>query len=109
MTDGLKPKHRRAIIEVLSANPKVEKIVLFGSRATGTFTPASDVDIALFGKELTLSDQAELSERISELPIPQRVDILIYHRIGNKALIEHIQKHGIEWFSRESENIKSCI
>ncbi len=100
MTDGLKPKHRDAIIEKLSSSPKVERIVLFGSRAMGTFTPTSDVDIALFGDNLTLGDQAALSEIISELSIPQRVDLLVHHRIENQALLEHIRKHGIEWYSR---------
>ena len=100
MTDGLKSEHRRAIIETLSANPKVERIVLFGSRAMGTFTPTSDIDLALFGDDLTLSDQAALAEAMAELSIPQRVDILIHHRIENRALREHIRKHGVEWFMR---------
>ena len=100
MTDGLKSEHRRAIIETLSANPKVERIVLFGSRAMGTFTPTSDIDLALYGDDLTLSDQAALAEAMAELSIPQRVDILIHHRIENRALREHIRKHGVEWFMR---------
>ena len=101
MTDGLKPEHRQAIIETLAANPKVERIVLFGSRATGTFTLTSDVDLALFGEDLTLSDQAALAEAVAELTVPQRVDILIYHRIESQALREEIRKHGVEWFARE--------
>jgi len=101
MTDGLKPAHRQAIIDALAANPKVERIVLFGSRATGTFTLTSDVDLALFGDDLTLSDQAALAEAVAELSVPQRVDILIYHRIASQALREEIRKHGVEWFARE--------
>ena len=101
MTDGLKPNHRDAIIAKLSANPKVERIVLFGSRAMGAFTTTSDVDLALFGSALTLSDQAALSEAMAELSIPQRVDILIHHRIESQALREHIRKYGVEWFARK--------
>ena len=101
MTDGLKPAHRQAIIDALAANPKVERIVLFGSRAKGTFTLTSDVDLALFGDDLTLSDQAALAEAVAELSVPQRVDILIYHRIESQALREEIRKHGVEWFARE--------
>lgn len=107
MTDGLKPKHRAALIGTLSDNPKVERIVLFGSRAMETFTPASDVDIALFGSGLTLGDQAALSEAVAELSIPQRADILIYHRIGNQALREHIRKHGVEWFARRKSGART--
>ncbi|PXF56960.1 MAG: hypothetical protein C4B58_11520 [Deltaproteobacteria bacterium] len=100
MTDGLKNKYRKAIIEILSANERVEKVVLFGSRAMGTFTPTSDVDIALFGDQLTMTDQAKLAEAIDELSIPQRVDILLYKSIKNEKLIEHIKRHGVEWYRR---------
>ena len=101
MMDGLKPKYRDTIIARLSANPKVERIVLFGSRAMGAFRPTSDVDIALFGDGLSLNDQAALSESMAELSVPQRVDVLIHHRIENEALREHIRKYGIEWFRRK--------
>ena len=53
MTDGLKDEHREAIIAAIAANDRVERAVLFGSRATGTNTVSSDVDIALFGERLT--------------------------------------------------------
>ena len=61
MTDGLKDAHREAIVTVIAANDRVERVVLFGSRATGTNTVTSDVDIALFGDRLTLTDQGRLS------------------------------------------------
>ncbi len=100
MTDGLKEKYRQATIEILSANPRIERAVLFGSRAMGTHTTTSDVDIVLFGDELTLTDQAELAEAIDELTIPQRVDILLHRTIRNKNLLKHIEKHGVDWYRR---------
>lgn len=102
MNDGLKTEYRQAIIRSLSANQRVVGAVLFGSRAMGTFTNTSDVDIALFGESLTLDDQANLSEAISELPIPQRVDLLLFHRIENRNLIEHIRKYGVQWYAKAS-------
>ena len=95
MNDGLKDKHRQAIIDILAAHPGVERAVLFGSRAMGTFTSASDVDIALFGDSLTMTDQARLADAIDKLTIPQRVDLLRYKTIKNKALLKHIEQHGI--------------
>jgi len=100
MTDGLKNKYRKAIIGIFTANERVEKVVLFGSRAMGTFTSTSDVDIALFGNNLTLTDQAKFAEAIDELSIPQRVDILLHKSIKNEKLIEHIKRHGVEWYRR---------
>jgi predicted nucleotidyltransferase len=97
MTDGLKDKHRNAIIEILSSCSRVERVVLFGSRAMGTFTTTSDVDLALFGDELTLTDHANLAEAVDELSIAQQVDILLYKSIKNEKLLEHIKTHGVQW------------
>ena len=100
MIDGLKDKHRKAIFDILTANPRVERVVLFGSRAMGTFTTTSDVDLALFGDELTLTDQARLAAAIDKLPMAQQVDLLLYKSIDNDKLKQHIKKHGKEWFCR---------
>jgi predicted nucleotidyltransferase len=103
---------RKAIIEIISACPRVERAVLFGSRAMGTFTTTSDVDIALFGDSLSLDDQARLARKIDELPIPQRVDLLRYHTIRDKKLRAHIRKHGVEWFRRDKPGntpVPPCI
>lgn len=100
MNDGLKDVHRAAIIDILSANPRVERVVLFGSRAMGTFTPGSDVDIALFGDALTLDDQAKLTEKVGESSLPQQVDLLLPHRTKSRKLLDHIERDGVEWFCR---------
>lgn len=100
MTDALKNKHRAAITTVIAANEKVERAVLFGSRATGTNTATSDVDIALFGGRLTLTDQARLAAAIEEIPMAQSVDLVLYETIDNPALRRHIRTQGIEWYRR---------
>ncbi|MDR1662276.1 MAG: nucleotidyltransferase domain-containing protein, partial [Azoarcus sp.] len=101
MNDGLKEKHRETIIRILSANPRVKRAVLFGSRAMGTHTAASDVDIALFGEELTLDDQTKLATEIENRTIPQQVDLLRFHEVKNKELLKHIKKYGQEWYRRD--------
>ena len=100
MTDGLKDAHRESIIAVIAANHRVERAVLFGSRATGTNTVTSDVDIALFGDRLTLTDQARLASAIEEIPMAQSVDLLLYNSIQDPILREHIRRLGVEWYTR---------
>ena len=100
MTDGLKDAHREAIIAVIAANDRVERAVLFGSRATGTNTVTSDVDIALFGDRLTLTDQARLAAAIDEIPMAQSVDLLLYDSIQDRTLRKHIRRRGAEWYAR---------
>ena len=102
MTDGLKDVHREAIIAEIAANSRVERAVLFGSRATGTNTVSSDVDIALFGDRLTLTDQARLAAALDEIPMAQSVDLLLHNSIQDRTLREHIRNQGIELFARSS-------
>ena len=102
MTDGLKDVHREAITAVIAANDRVERAVLFGSRATGTNTVSSDVDIALFGNRLTLTDQARLAAAIDKVPMAQSVDLLLHDSIRDRTLREHIRSHGIEWYARSN-------
>ena len=100
MTDGLKDAHREAIIAVIAANDRVERAVLFGSRATETNTVTSDVDIALFGDRLTWTDQARLAAAIDKIPMAQSVDLLLYNSIRDRTLREHIRRQGIAWYER---------
>ena len=102
MTDGLKDRHRAAIAAAIAANDKVERAVLFGSRATGTHAATSDVDIALFGSRLTLTDQARLAAVIEEIPMAQSVDLVLYDSLDNPALRRHIRTQGIEWRLRNA-------
>ena len=100
MTDGLKDSHREAIIATIAANDRVERAVLFGSRAAQTNTVSSDVDIALFGDRLTLTDQARLTAALDEIPMAQSVDLVLYDSIKNQALLTQIRQDGIDWYRR---------
>ncbi len=107
MTDGLKAKHRNAIIDALSVNDRVDRIVLFGSRAQQAYQATSDIDIALFGNRLTYLDLGRLAQSIDELPYPHTVDLLLYDKLKNDSLRREIDLHGVEWFSRK--NAAVCV
>ena len=100
MTDGLEERHRKAVIDIIAGNARVERAVLFGSRAAGTFRPASDVDVALFGERLSARDQASLAAAIEELTIPQRVQLLLFGAVDSADLRKHIETQGVEWYRR---------
>ncbi len=93
MNDGLNDKTRHAILEVLNQHPKIERIVLFGSRAMGTFTHTSDIDLALYG-DLTLRDQARIAAEMEQLSIPYKVDLVRMKTVTSPELLEHIKQHG---------------
>lgn len=91
---GLKNSDLKIIYKALNSCPNVKEAILFGSRAKGTENPGSDVDIALKGndlREVTFKLSGYLNE---ESPLPYYFDIIDYHSIQNKDLIEHIDRVG---------------
>jgi Predicted nucleotidyltransferases len=83
------------IISIFKQNPKISKAVLFGSRAKGNFRNGSDVDIALFGNNLCLDDLLEAYGSIEYFNLPYKFDLVIYDRISEQSLKEHIDRVGI--------------
>lgn len=88
------------ILTVLKKNESISEIILFGSRAKGNFSLGSDVDIALKGKCLNLEDILDTTLALENLFLPYKFDIVLYERINENALIEHIKRVGITLFRR---------
>jgi predicted nucleotidyltransferase len=83
------------ISSVLNQHPEVSQVKLFGSRAKGCHTPASDIDLALWGVSAL---QAEaIAAELDELSLPYRFDIKAFESIKQDSLREHIQRRGIDW------------
>ncbi len=95
---GLREKDLEKIISVLRSNPGISEVILFGSRAKGDFSSGSDIDIALKGAGLKLDDILNARIEIDKLSLPYKFDIIIYDRIKEKALQEHIDRVGIRLY-----------
>ncbi|MBP8789826.1 MAG: nucleotidyltransferase domain-containing protein [Breznakibacter sp.] len=100
MPYGLTEEEIKGIVDILADDPKVEALILFGSRAKGNYSIGSDIDIAMIGKDLKLNDISKALVLLDELYLPYKLDLVIYHRIQEPALIEHICKVGIPLFKR---------
>lgn len=92
---GLEGAEIESVNAILSQNVKIEQAKLFGSRAKGNYRSGSDVDIAIYGSQLSLNDVLDLSNDIEDLYLPYKFDIVIYNRITEPALKEHIDRVGI--------------
>ena len=89
------------IMQILRKNPKVERAYIFGSRAKGNFINGSDVDIALKGTDLDFDTISQVSYWLNEeTSMPYKFDILIYDDLKEPTLQEHIDRVGIEFYSR---------
>ena len=103
MPYGLKDIELAKLNEVFAANERIERVILYGSRAKGNYKPFSDVDITLEGAELTHTDLSRLSLAIDDLLLPYQFDISIFHTLKNEALIDHIRRMGITIYEKKSE------
>jgi predicted nucleotidyltransferase len=90
----LVPRDLELVLSVLRHHPEVESATLFGSRAKGTHTPRSDVDLALAGSLGALEAEAIAAE-LEELPLPYRFDVHALAAISHAPLLEHIARVGL--------------
>ncbi|HWB25564.1 MAG TPA: restriction endonuclease subunit S [Chitinophagaceae bacterium] len=88
---------------VLETCPKIDKAYIFGSRAKGNYRADSDIDIAVKGYDITLDDIIKLGVAFEEKGITHKIDLLDYNNIKEPALAEHIDRVGIEFYSRWKE------
>lgn len=68
---------------------RVERVALFGSRATGKARPNSDYDIVLYGA-LTQADVDRIWTRFTESALAVPVDVIAYDLLRHAPLKAHI-------------------
>lgn len=95
MKFGLIKKDFEYINKAINKFIDIEKVVLFGSRAMGNYKNASDVDLAIIGKDINRQTVIKLSGLLNEeLPLPYYFDIIDYTHLTDMNLKEHIDKEG---------------
>lgn len=80
--------------------PELQKAVLYGSRAMGTFKPGSDIDLTLLGAALTPDLLASISIALDDLLLPVTMDLSLFDSLDNTELREHIARVGVEFYQR---------
>ncbi|MDP2691558.1 MAG: nucleotidyltransferase domain-containing protein [bacterium] len=84
------------LLQVFGRFPDVEEAIVFGSRAKGNAKVSSDVDIALKGNTLTREIIGQIHGLLEEeISLPYFFDVLNYHEISNKDLLDHIDRVGV--------------
>ena len=92
---GLAERDLAYIIAVVGEFPEIQKAVVFGSRAKGNYKKGSDIDIAIFGEDISFSTIASLHDRLEEeSPMPYFFDIVDYTHSTHQELKEHIDRVG---------------
>ena len=86
---------------VFDTTPALTDVVLYGSRAKGTYRPESDIDLTLKGSALATGGLMDLASQIDDLLLPYEVDLSIFEHIENADLINHINRIGKVIFTHE--------
>ncbi len=81
------------VADMLKNKYGVEKVILFGSTATGNFWDHSDIDIAVLG--LDESKYLDIIWEASSLAFPFSIDIVPIEKVS-ELLHQKIQREGME-------------
>ena len=99
---GLTDADIKKILVILSQKQEVQKAIIFGSRALGNYKPGSDIDLAIFGVNVTPKILAELSESFYESDLPYMVDLCDFATLSHLGLKQHIAQFGETFFQRDT-------
>lgn len=83
-------------INLFARKNSVDKIVLFGSRARGTHTERSDIDIAVFGGDFD-TFYWDIKESVHSL---LSFDIVNYDKSVSEELKKEIEKDGVTLYEK---------
>ncbi len=102
---GLTSEVLNAIIQVFANNQKIEEVKIFGSRALGRHRPGSDIDLALYGSNLSLDDILSLQLLLDNLITPYKFDLVDINNLEiHEGLLEHITRVGVSIYDRNKRD-----
>ncbi len=106
---GLKETTIEKIKGVFAKYPEIEKAVLYGSRAKGSYRNGSDIDLTLMGDGLTHNQLLRIETEIDDLLLPYKMDLSLYRQIENSDLLKHIDRVGITFYqSAKNQQAGNC-
>ena len=104
MTDiGITDTEQQKLTSLLAQQPKVEKAIVYGSRAKGSNLRFSDIDLTLIGDALTQQDLCRIALQIDDLLLPYEFDLSLYSKLTNEALIAHINRVGKTIYTKRND------
>lgn len=88
------------ICDVFRRYPNIEKVLIFGSRAKGTYSEGSDIDLAAIGNGLTFNQLMDINIQIEDLGLLYKIDVVDYNKNIDTPIGEHIRRVGKPFYSK---------
>lgn len=100
---GLSERNMIELAHCFDQVPTIDHVVVFGSRAKGNFSTRSDLDLCLFGDQISTKDLSRLYHLIDDSYIPYQTDVVAYNRLDHADLKAHIDRVGkVIWQRKQS-------
>ncbi len=104
MSYGLKKEVIQKINSIFLNHKEIAKVILYGSRAKGSYKDGSDIDLSIFSEvSLSISQLHRIELELDDLLLPYMIDISIYDRLKNEDLKEHIFRVGKLFYQKEKQ------
>ena len=95
---GLPERTINELIEFFESKPEIEKVVIYGSRAKGSYKNGSDIDFAIWSDKGTI---AEILLELDELPTPYMFDVTNYKTLTHEGMKTSIDRDGKIFYLRK--------
>jgi type I restriction enzyme S subunit len=104
MQYGLSKDTIGKICGVFAGFPAIEKAVLYGSRAKGNYKTGSDIDLTLYGADLTPDILGDVTSALDDLLLPYSIDLSLFDELEHAKLREHIERVGVVFYARGNKS-----
>ena len=100
MNHGLSPETVSKICGIFAKHPEIERALLYGSRAKGTYKTGSDIDITLLGEGISQTLLSQILDEIDDLFLPYTMDISLFDKLNHEPLKNHSHRAGVVFYDK---------
>ncbi len=109
MKYGLSDSTIDKVNAVFASFPEVNKVILYGSRAKGSYKPGSDIDLSMVGEGLTSILCGTVTDKLDELLLPYMIDLSVFAELNHPELEAHIARVGVVFYERDVEMLRNPL
>lgn len=96
---GLSERTINELLAYFSTKKEIAKVVIYGSRAKGSYHNGSDIDFAIW------TDNTDMIStylwELDDLPTPYKFDVIDYKNLSHDGMKNSIDQDGILFYERK--------
>lgn len=95
---GLQTRTINNLLNYFSGKPEIEKVLIFGSRAKGTYHNGSDIDFAIWSNDDKYFYR--IAGELDDLPTPYKFDVINYKTLSHEGMKNSIDNDGVVFYQK---------